>query len=141
QDTTGSLTEMTERIEQVATALTTLNEFASKTSELVQAMSERLSAFATSGDALVRFAGEAENFVAAVEGGIDAVRRRAIETGDLAREVTTTAERGEALVNDSVKGMYRVEATVRKASEIVDSLGRRSLEIRRIVDVIQEVAD
>ncbi len=141
QDTTGSLSEMTERIEQVASALTTLNEFAQRTSDLVQSMSERLTAIAQSGDALVGFASEAENFVQAVEGGIDSVRRRANETGDLAREVTATSERGEALVADSVKGMYRVDETVRRAAEIVDSLGTRSIAIGRIVDVIQEIAD
>jgi len=141
QDTTASLSEMTERIEQVASALTTLNDFAHRTSSLVQSMSEGLSEVAASGDELTRFANEAEDFVSAVEGGIDAVRRRAQETGHLARDVTATAERGQALVGDSVKGMYRVEETVRKAAEIVDSLGGRSLEIGRIVDVIQEVAD
>ena len=141
EETTRSLAEMTERIEQVATALGTLDGFAHRTTERVQVMSEGLSAVAASGDVLARFAGEAAAFVSAVEGGIDSVRRRATETGDLAREVTATAERGEALVNDSVKGMYRVEETVRKAAEIVDSLGTRSMEIRRIVDVIQDVAD
>ncbi len=141
EETTRSLAEMTERIEQVATALGTLDTFAHRTTERVQVMSEGLSAVAVSGDVLARFAGEAAAFVSAVEGGIDSVRRRANETGDLAREVTATAERGEALVNDSVKGMYRVEETVRKAAEIVDSLGTRSMEIRRIVDVIQDVAD
>jgi oligopeptide transport system substrate-binding protein len=141
QDTTGALAEMTERIEQVASALTTLNEFAHATSDHVQAMSERISSIASSGDALVRFAGEADDFVSAVEGGIDSVRRRARETGDLAREVTATAERGQALVGESVASMYRIEETVRRAAEIVDSLGTRSLEIGRIVDVIQEVAD
>jgi oligopeptide transport system substrate-binding protein len=141
QETTTSLSEMTERIEQVAGALGMLDAFAHKTSAAVATMGERLAAVAQSGDVLARFAAEAEDFVSAVEGGIDAVRRRANETGDLAREVTNPAERGGALVNDSVQGMYRLEQTVRKASEIVDSLGRRSLEIRRIVDVIQEVAD
>ncbi len=141
EETTRSLTEMTERMEQVASALGTLDGFARRTTERVQVMSEGLSAVAASGDVLARFAGEAAAFVSAVEGGIDSVRRRANETGDLAREVTATAERGEALVNDSVKGMYRVEETVRKAAEIVDSLGTRSMEIRRIVEVIQDVAD
>ena len=141
RETTQSLSEMIERIEQVALVLTTLDDFAHKQSEAVLEMSDRLSGVATSGDVLSRFASEAEDFVTAVEGGIDAVRRRANETGDLAREVTNTAQRGEALVNDSVRGMYRVEETVHKAAEIVDSLGRRSLEIRRIVDVIQDVAD
>jgi ABC-type transport system substrate-binding protein/methyl-accepting chemotaxis protein len=141
EETTRSLSEMTERIEQVASALGTLDAFAHRTTERVQVMSEGLSAVAVSGDGLARFAGEAAAFVSAVEGGIDAVRRRANETGDLAREVTATAERGEALVNDSVKGMYRVEETVKKAAEVVDSLGTRSMEIQRIVELIQEVAD
>lgn len=141
QETTAALNEMIERIEQVAKALTTLNGFAHQNSDRVLAMSERLSAIASSGDALARFASEAEDFVGAVEGGIDSVRRRAVETGELATEVTATAERGEALVVDSVRGMYRVEETVRRAAEIVDSLGARSLAIGRIVDVIQEIAD
>ncbi|MFZ5471827.1 MAG: ABC transporter substrate-binding protein [Myxococcota bacterium] len=141
QDTTGALSEMTERMEQVVKALDTLDDFAHKTSERVQQMSERLTAIAASGDALARFAHEAESFVSAVEGGIDSVRRRANETGDLAREVTATAQKGEALVADTVRGIYRIEETVRRTAELVDSLGARSIEIGRIVDVIQEIAD
>ncbi|XXF77178.1 ABC transporter substrate-binding protein [Myxococcaceae bacterium GXIMD 01537] len=140
-DTTLALVEMTERLQQVAQVLTTLDLFAHRTSDLVQAMSERLAHIASSGDELARFASEAENFVSVVEGGIDLVRRRASETNQLAHAVTATAERGEVLVNDSVQGMYRVEETVRKAAELVDSLGERSTRIGRIVDVIQEIAD
>src|SRR5262249_33783287 len=90
---------------------------------------------------LVRFAHEAEEYVQAVEGGIDAVRRRADETGSLAREVNSTSEQGEALVVASVRGMYRIEETVRRASGLVDHLGTQSNEIGRVVDVIQEIAD
>ncbi len=125
----------------MASALGTLDAFAGRTTEQVKTMSEGLSAVASSGDVLARFAAEAAAFVTSVEEGIDAVRRRAGETGDLARVVTATAERGEALVNDSVQGMYRVEESIRRAAEIVDALGQRSQEIGRIVDVIQEVAD
>jgi hypothetical protein len=117
---------MTARIEQVASALGTLDAFAGRTTEQVKTMSEGLSAVASSGDVLARFAAEAAAFVTSVEEGIDAVRRRAGETGDLARVVTATAERGEALVNDSVQGMYRVEESIRRAAEIVDALGQRA---------------
>ncbi|NMO13458.1 ABC transporter substrate-binding protein [Pyxidicoccus fallax] len=140
-DTTGALLEMTERLEQVVDSLTQVNTFAHNTSALMQAMAERLANIASSGDELGRFASEAEDFVAAVEGGIDSVRRRASETNQLAIAVTATAERGEVLVGDSVQGMYRVEETVRKASELMEMLGTRSREIGRIVDVIQEIAD
>jgi ABC-type transport system substrate-binding protein/methyl-accepting chemotaxis protein len=140
-ETTSALREMTERLQQVGHALSILDEFSHHTSELVQAMSERLAHIAMAGDELARFANEAERFVSLVGTGIDAVRRRASETNQLALAVTDTAQRGEALVNDSVKGMYQVEETVRKAAELVDSLGVRSTEIGRIVDVIQDIAD
>ncbi|AGC48334.1 putative ABC transporter periplasmic substrate-binding protein [Myxococcus stipitatus DSM 14675] len=140
-DTTGALLEMTERLGQVVGALSQVNDFANHTTALMQAMSERLANIASSGDELARFASEAEDFVALVEGGIDSVRRRASETNQLALAVTATAERGEVLVADSVKGMYRVEETVRKAAELMGTLGARSAEIGRIVDVIQEIAD
>ena len=119
-----ALTEMTERIEQVASALAHARRVRAPHHRAGAGHERAAVRIAASGDELARFASEAEDFVAAVEGGIDAVRRRASETGELAREVTSTAERGEALVDDCVKGMYRVEETVRKAAEIVDSLGR-----------------
>ncbi|HYI03021.1 methyl-accepting chemotaxis protein, partial [Hyalangium sp.] len=140
-ETTSALAEMTERLQQVGRALSILDEFSHNTSELVQAMSERLAHIAMAGDELARFANEAESFVSLVGSGIDAVRRRASETNQLAVAVTATAQRGEELVNDSVKGMYQVEETVRKTAELVDSLGVRSSEIGRIVDVIQDIAD
>jgi methyl-accepting chemotaxis protein/ABC-type transport system substrate-binding protein len=141
QETTGALVEMSDRLGQVAEALLALDDFSLRTTQQVQAMAERLHHIASSGDELARFASEAEAFVSLVQTGIDAVRRRATETNELAHAVTATAERGETLVNDSVQGMYRVEDTIRKATALVDSLGVRSNEIGRIVDVIQEIAD
>ncbi|MET0402658.1 MAG: ABC transporter substrate-binding protein [Cystobacter sp.] len=141
QETNGSLTDMTERLGQVAEALLALDDFSHRTTQQVQAMSERLHHIASSGDELGRFASEAEAFVQLVQTGIDAVRQRASETNQLAHAVTATAEHGAVLVNDCVQGMYRVEETVRKTAELVDSLGVRSTQIGRIVDVIQEIAD
>ncbi len=141
QETTGALTEMTERIEQVATALQKLDITARKTSEKVEAVSDRAGSVVSAGTVLTAFAQQTADYVASVEGGIDSVRRRAEETGGLAREVTSTAERGEALVAESVKSMYRVEDTVKRSMELVNALGKNSLEIGRVIDVIQDIAD
>ncbi len=141
QETTGALTEMTERIEQVAAALQKLDAAARKTSEKVEAVSDRAGGVVSAGTVLTAFAQQTADYVASVEGGIDAVRRRAEETGGLAREVTSTAERGEALVAESVKAMYRVEDTVKRSMELVNALGKNSLEIGRVIDVIQDIAD
>ena len=55
--------------------------------------------------------------------------------------MSATAERGQALVADSVKGMYEVQEQVRKVAQLIEGLGQRSDEIGRIIDVIEEIAD
>ncbi|MBS2026689.1 MAG: ABC transporter substrate-binding protein [Deltaproteobacteria bacterium] len=140
-EATGSLQEMTSRMESVGNVLATLNDFVTKQSRAVEEMTERMGAIADSGGELAKFAVEADLFVGAVAQGIEGVRRRAQQTGDLAREVSSTAERGQALVKDSVQGMYVLQDSVQRVAELVERLGQRSDEIGRIIDVIEEIAD
>ncbi|MEW6432051.1 MAG: ABC transporter substrate-binding protein [Myxococcota bacterium] len=141
RETTSALAEMTESIEHVAQTLTTLNASAQKTSERAEAMSRRAAFVSEAGDTVGKLAAQARERVAAAESVIDAVRRRTDETGELAREVTSTAEQGAALVQDALKGLHRIDDTVRRAMKFVDALGVSGMEIGRVVDVIQEIAD
>jgi ABC-type transport system substrate-binding protein/methyl-accepting chemotaxis protein len=141
REATASLQEMTARMEGVGRGLTTLNTFVTQQSRAVEEMTVRMGAIADSGGELAKFAIEADLFVGAVAQGIDGVRRRAAQTGDLAREVSATAERGQALVKDSVQGMYVLQESVQRVAELVERLGQRSDEIGRIIDVIEEIAD
>jgi oligopeptide transport system substrate-binding protein len=137
----ASFSQLLEHADQLSVSLAALDGFARRSGELVSRIGEGLAGIATSSTALTQFAQGATELVASVEGGIDSVRRRAAETGRLAREMSATATRGEGLVSEAVQGMYRVEQSIRRAAELVDSLGTRSFEIGRIVDVIQEIAD
>jgi ABC-type transport system substrate-binding protein/methyl-accepting chemotaxis protein len=141
RETTAALSEMTESIEQVAATLGGLNEVALKLAERADASSHRAATVSTEGEALVRLSAQTREAVAAAEGAINAVRRRSDETGELAREVTSMAERGVSLVNDNLRGLQRIDDTVRHATRLVDALGASSTEIGRVVDVIQEIAD
>jgi ABC-type transport system substrate-binding protein/methyl-accepting chemotaxis protein len=141
RDATGSLQETTGRMERVGEVLAALNAFVTQQSQNVEEMTLRMHAIAQSGGELAKFAIEADLFVGAVASGIEGVRRRAGQTGDLAREVSATAERGQALVADSVRGMYQVQEQVQKVAGLVEGLGQRSDEIGRIVEIIQEIAD
>ncbi|MCC6332700.1 MAG: ABC transporter substrate-binding protein [Myxococcales bacterium] len=141
RETTSALAEMTESIEHVAQALASLNASAQKTSERAEAMSQKATWVSDAGDAVSKLSLQAREAVALAEGAIDAVRRRSDETGELAREVTATAEQGAALVQDALRGMHRIDDTVRRATKYVDALGVSGLEIGRVVDVIQEIAD
>ncbi len=141
RETTTALTDMTESIEQVAEALASLTAAAEKTSARAEAMGQRSQAVAEGGQAVSSLAVRTRDAVSAAEDAIDAVRRRTDETGALAREVTGTAEQGATLVHDALKGLQRIDDTVRRAAALVDALGGSSLEIGRVVDVIQEIAD
>jgi len=141
RETTSSLTEMTESIEQVAQALSQLNATSEKTSGRVDAISQRSQLVVEAGGAVARLTVQSREAVSAAENTIDAVRRRTDETGELAREVTATASAGVQLVGDALKGLRRIDESVDRASRLVDALGSSSLEIGRVVDVIQEIAD
>ncbi|MFZ5440240.1 MAG: ABC transporter substrate-binding protein [Myxococcota bacterium] len=141
RETTASLTEMTESIEQVALALSHLNVAAERTSARVETISQRSSLAVDAGGAVSRLALQTREAVSAAENSIDAVRRRSDETGELAREMTATASQGAQLVGDALKGIRRIDETVGRAARLVDALGTSSLEIGRVVDVIQEIAD
>jgi methyl-accepting chemotaxis protein/ABC-type transport system substrate-binding protein len=141
RETTSALTEMTESIEEVARALSGLNLSAEKTSGRMETLSQRSQLMAEAGTAVARLTVQSRQAVSAAEDSIDAVRRRSDETGELAREVTTTAEHGAQLVQDALRGIRRIDETVGRAARLVDALGTSSLEIGRVVDVIQEITD
>lgn len=141
RDTTTSLTEMTESIESVARSLTLLNTASEKTSSRVEALSIRSAHVVETGGIVARLTAQSREAVSLAENSIDAVRRRSDETGELAREMTVTAAQGAQLVGDALKGIKRIDDTVGRAARLVDALGVSSLEIGRVVDVIQEIAD
>jgi oligopeptide transport system substrate-binding protein len=128
RETTTALSEMTHSIEQVAEALASLNSTAGRNAERAEAVSRRASNVAEAGEALNALSLQTREVVAAAEGVIDAVKRR-------------TSEKGEHIVGDSLRGLRRIDDTVRRAAKLVDALGVSSQEIGRVVDVIQEIAD
>ncbi|HEY0882138.1 MAG TPA: methyl-accepting chemotaxis protein, partial [Archangium sp.] len=141
RETTTALAEMTESIEHVARSLGELNGAAEKMSSRVDAMSQRSGTVSEASATVGRLTVQTREAVSAAEDAIDAVRRRSDETGELAREVTATATQGAQLVGDALKGIKRIDDTVSRAAKLVDELGVSSLEIGRVIDVIQEIAD
>jgi len=139
--TTAALAQITESIEQSATSISSLNTAAQRTSDRVELINLRATGLVERGETLVRLSSQAQEVISAAESAIDAVRRRSDETRELARDVTQTAARGSQLVNDSLRGIHRIDDWSQRAAKLVDSLGASSHEIGRVVDVIQEIAD
>ncbi len=141
RETTSTLQLMTDSIEQVGGALNSLEGTSTRTSERAETMHERAIQVQAAGEMLQGLADRTREAISSAADAIGAVRRRSDETGELALEVTATADRGAALVVDSLKGMQRVDDTVRTTAALVAGLGERSEEIGRVVAAIQEIAD
>ncbi|MHB1846523.1 MAG: ABC transporter substrate-binding protein [Deltaproteobacteria bacterium] len=90
---------------------------------------------------LSTFATESGAYASSVGAQLSQVRERAEERGSHAREATLRAHEGRALVQDAVAGLYRIEGSIKQAQGLVAALGDRSVEIGRIVEVIDEIAD
>lgn len=141
RDAAEALGQMTDRMAQVGRALDLLDQAALANREAVSQMTAGLESIAGETVELARYADDTDQFVSEVVRRIAEVRARAAETGGLARNVATTAEAGENLITAFVEGIRAVDDAVRRAQATIQALGKRSDEIGRIVDVIQEIAD
>jgi oligopeptide transport system substrate-binding protein len=141
RDTTSALSGLSESIEAVSRSMQLLDASAEKSSARAGAMAQRSLDVSRTGTELSRLAQASKVSVAQVESTIEAVRRRSEETGQLARDMTSNASQGVSLVEDSLNGLRRIDESVRAAAKLVDDLGIASVEIGRVVDVIQEIAD
>ena len=139
--TTAALAQISESIDQGAASIAAFNISAQKTAERAEHINAGAVAMVERAENAVRLSRASSEAITAAEAAIDTVRRRSDETRELAREVTQTAARGASLVNDSLRGIHRIDEWTRSAAALVESLGASSHEIGRVVDVIQEIAD
>lgn len=83
---------------------------------------------------------EATALSARVAGAAEQMAAGALAAADGARSAAATADEGATLVQRTVDGMHRIQETVANAANEVASLGERSREIGKIVNVIQDIA-
>ena len=62
------------------------------------------------------------------------------EAANAARQATDAASKGGKAVSETISGMHRIRSTVQGTSKKIKSLGERSMEIGKIVEVINDIA-
>ncbi len=62
------------------------------------------------------------------------------EAANAARHATEAANKGEKAVAETIAGMHRIRSTVQGTSKKIKSLGERSMEIGKIIEVINDIA-
>jgi methyl-accepting chemotaxis protein len=76
-----------------------------------------------------------------MDASIKEVEETARQTNQLSEQASVDAEKGKAVVAETIAGIQAIQTTVEEASRAIEDLGRQSREIGTILTVIDEVAD
>jgi methyl-accepting chemotaxis protein len=141
-DASSSASEMASSIEEVAANTVSLLSSVDDTASSIEQMIASIKQVSENTDALSASAEQTSSSITEMSASVKEVEERAVESARLAEKVSNeAAERGMAAATEATRGMQNIREAVEAGAEVVNRLGKRSLEIGRILKVIDEVTD
>ncbi len=138
----SSVHELTASIEKVSEHANVFSETANETASSIEEMVSTIKSIAESLDTLFRSSEAIASSIDEVNATTKNIDERAHESVRLAETVMNKAsKKGMQSVHAAVQGMDNIKKGVEGLSEIVNNLGRRTENIGKILNVIDEVAD
>jgi methyl-accepting chemotaxis protein len=92
-------------------------------------------------DAQIQQAGAASVSATELDNAVRGIADRLTQVASLTDQASEQTDQGRRVVNDAVRGIENVARTVEESAAMIVSLGQRSDEIGRIVQVIKDIAD
>ncbi len=111
----------------VAEASTTIAASASQMSQGANEQAQQTSEVAAAVEEMTRTIHESSNHVK--------------EAAHMAEKASSLAQKGEQVFRDTLTGMQKIANVVKKAAQTVETLGKSSMEIGEIIQVINDIAD
>jgi len=141
-DSSATVTEMAAQVDVVAESTQDLTGHVEEASSSISEMANSVREVAENVKGLSDVASNVNNAINDIEVTIKEVENRAKESARLSTEVSHDAETlGNEAIARTIEGMERIKETVEDASDVIERLGKRSLEIGQIVKVIDEVTN
>jgi methyl-accepting chemotaxis protein len=141
-DTSSSIFEMTASIERVAENANIFNETAHETASSIEEMVSTIKQIAESIENLSASSEAIASSIDEVNAATRDIERSAIESVDLAETVMDNATvKGMNAANAATDGMKNIRKSVTDLSEVINMLGKRTDDIGKILNVIDDVAD
>ncbi|MGB1254111.1 MAG: methyl-accepting chemotaxis protein, partial [Candidatus Promineifilaceae bacterium] len=81
------------------------------------------------------------NSIESMSASIQEVSANSVHSASIGAQAKVSAERGTQSVEDTIKGMIRLEQQIRDTTIRVETLRGNSLEIGQIVELIEDIAD
>jgi methyl-accepting chemotaxis protein len=141
-ETSSSIMETKTSIEAIAENTNTFSESAHETSSYIEELLSNIKQVADSLDILTGSSGEIASSIEELNATTNDIEERAKESVVLNETVMKNASvRGMNTSNAAIKGMMEIKNCVVSLSEVINMLGKKSVDIGKILKVINDVAE
>jgi methyl-accepting chemotaxis protein len=140
-EASSTIEEMTVSMDQSARNLESLADTVTTTSATIEQMTSSIEAVARSAEVLSDAAGRTSRTVSELAGAVNEVAKIAEEADTISQRASEDARTGDVAVSTTMQGMKTISETMENTARVITSLGHRSQEIGKILEVIEEIAD
>jgi methyl-accepting chemotaxis protein len=140
-EASATVEEMTVSIDQVAKNLENLASNVMETSATIEEMTSFIEAVARNAESLGAAAGRTNATVSEMASAVNEVAKTAEEADRISQRAKDDAQTGDEAVGRTISGIKTLSDTMENTARVITGLGRRSQEIGKILEVIEEIAD
>ncbi len=140
-EASATIEQMTVSIDQMARDLESLAGTVNETTATVEEMAAFIASVAQNAEALGDAAARASATVSGMAGAVNDVAKIASEADRISARASEDARTGGEAVARTVDGMKAISENMENTARVINGLGKRSQEIGRILEVIEEIAD
>jgi methyl-accepting chemotaxis protein len=141
EETSSWIMEMAKSIEEVTSHIKSLTSSVDETAASISEMVMSIQQVDKSNELLSNLISDAAFSIREMESSIRQVEKNAANSRALSDQVTGNAEMGMKSVERTITGMERIRDAVSKSSEVITQLGSSSVEIGKILTVIEDLAE
>jgi methyl-accepting chemotaxis protein len=140
-EASATIEQMTVSIDQMARDLESLAGTVGETTTTVEEMATFIASVAQNAESLGDAASRTSATVSGMAGAVNDVAKIAAEADRIAARASEDARSGGEAVARTADGMKAISENMENTARVITGLGRRSQEIGRILEVIEEIAD
>jgi methyl-accepting chemotaxis protein len=140
-EASATIEEMTVSIDQMARGLQSLAGTVTDTSATVEEMTTFIASVARNAESLGSAVQRTSTTVGEMANAVTDVAKIAEEADRISQRASEDARTGDEAVARTIEGMKGISDTMENTARVITGLGRRSQEIGKILEVIEEIAD
>jgi methyl-accepting chemotaxis protein len=140
-EASATIEQMTVSIDQMARNLDSLASNVQETSVTIEQMASSIEQVARNAESLGSASTRTNQTVSEMAQAVSDVAKTAEEADRISQRAKDDAQTGDEAVGRTIEGIRSIADTMENTARVITGLGKRSQEIGKILEVIEEIAD